>query len=107
MKHDGLRYTRRDMLRTLGASAAAGALGSLFGHSGFAAEKLVVGVVYVGPRDDFGYNQAQAEAAAAIKKLPGVTVVEEERVPETIAVQKTMEAMITQDGASLIFPTSF
>lgn len=34
-------------------------------------------------------------------------VIEEENVPETVAVQKTMEAMIRQDGAQLIFPTSF
>ncbi|UUX96973.1 BMP family ABC transporter substrate-binding protein [Aquabacterium sp. J223] len=68
---------------------------------------LVVGVIYVGPRTDFGYNQAQAQAAALIKKLPGVKVVEEENVPETVAVQKTMEAMINQDKATLIFPTSF
>jgi simple sugar transport system substrate-binding protein len=68
---------------------------------------VVVGVIYVGPRGDFGYNQAQAAAAAAIKKLPGVKVVEDENVPETAAVQKTMEAMINQDKALLIFPTSF
>ncbi|HKY01145.1 MAG TPA: BMP family ABC transporter substrate-binding protein, partial [Burkholderiales bacterium] len=68
---------------------------------------ITVGVIYVGPRDDYGYNQAQAQAAAIIKKIPGVTVVEEENVPETIAVQKTMEAMINQDKAALIFPTSF
>jgi basic membrane protein A and related proteins len=68
---------------------------------------LVVGVIYVGPRGDFGYNQAQAAAAAALKKMPGVKVVEEENVPETAAVQKTMEAMINQDKASLIFATSF
>ena len=42
-----------------------------------------------------------------IKKLPNVKVVEEENVPETIAVQKSMEAMIEQDGATLIFATSF
>jgi simple sugar transport system substrate-binding protein len=34
-------------------------------------------------------------------------VVEEENVPETIDVQKTMESMINLDGASVIFPTSF
>jgi hypothetical protein len=66
-----------------------------------------VGIIYVGPRDDFGYNQAQAEAAAELKKMPGVKVVEEENVPETQAVQKTMQGMISQDGASLLFPTSF
>ena len=31
---------------------------------------LTVGVIYVGPRDDFGYNQAQAEAAAVMKVAP-------------------------------------
>ena len=39
--------------------------------------------------------------------MPGVKVVEEEKVPETVDVQKTMESMIEQDGATLIFPTSF
>jgi basic membrane protein A and related proteins len=39
--------------------------------------------------------------------LPGVKVLEEENVPETAAVAKTMESMIKLDGASLIFPTSF
>ena len=57
--------------------------------------------------DDYGYNQAQAQAAAAIKKLPGVSVVEQEKVPETTDVQKTMGSMIEQDGATLLFPTSF
>jgi basic membrane protein A and related proteins len=73
----------------------------------FAAGNTTVGVIYVGARGDYGYNQAQASAAAIIKKLPNVKVVEEENVPETIAVQKTMEAMIEQDGATLVFATSF
>jgi simple sugar transport system substrate-binding protein len=42
-----------------------------------------------------------------IKKMPDVKVVEKENVPETIAAQKTMEAMIERDGATLIFATSF
>jgi basic membrane protein A and related proteins len=68
---------------------------------------LVVGFIYVGPKDDWGYNQAHAEGAAAVARLPGVKVREEENVPETLAVQKTMESMIGLDGATLIFPTSF
>ena len=72
------------------------------------AEKpFTVGFIYVGPKDDWGYNQAHAEGAAAVARLPGVTVREEENVPETVAVQKTMESMIDLDGASLVFPTSF
>lgn len=72
-----------------------------------AAKKLVVGFIYVGPRDDFGYNQAHAQGAAAVAKLADVKVVEEENVAETVAVQKSMESMITLDGATLLFPTSF
>ncbi len=71
------------------------------------AKDLVVGFIYVGAKDDYGYNQAHAEAAAILKKMPGVKVVEEEKVPETDDVSKTMESMIKLDGASLVFPTSF
>jgi simple sugar transport system substrate-binding protein len=70
-------------------------------------ETLTVGFIYVGPKDDYGYNQAHAEGAKAIAKLPGVKIREEENVPENVAVQKTMESMINLDGAKLLFPTSF
>jgi len=43
----------------------------------------------------------------ALRELPDVKVVEEENVPETDAVSKTMESMINLDGAKLILPTSF
>src|SRR5262245_5266923 len=99
--------SRREALKTLGVAGAFGALGALSSGRARAADKLVVGVIYVGPRDDYGYNQAQAQAAAAIKKMAGVTVVEQEKVPETTDVQKTMGSMIEQDGATLLFPTSF
>jgi simple sugar transport system substrate-binding protein len=99
--------SRREALKTLGIAGAVGALGLLRPRRGRAADKLVIGVIYVGPRDDYGYNQAQAQAAALIKKMPGVTVVEQEKVPETTDVQKTMASMIEQDGVTLLFPTSF
>ena len=47
------------------------------------------------------------KAPRPLKKMPGVKVVEEEKVPETDAVEKTMESMINLDGATLLFPTSF
>ena len=97
---------RRDSLKSLAALGAAGALGA-WSELALAQKPLTIGVIYVGPRDDYGYNQAQAQAAAEVKKMPGIKVVEEENVPETAAVQKTMTGMIAQDGASLIFPTSF
>lgn len=97
-----MTFNRRESLKTLAALGAAGAA-----PFAFAQKPLTVGVIYVGPRDDYGYNQAQAEAAAQLKKMPGIKVVEEENVPETAAVQKTMTGMIAQDGATLLFPTSF
>ncbi len=67
---------------------------------------LTVGFVYVGPRDDFGYNQSHADGAKSLASM-GVKVLEEEKVPETIDVQKTLESMINLDGATVVFPTSF
>ncbi len=94
--------TRRRALAQLSAASLAG-----FAPWALAQKPLTVGVIYVGPRDDFGYNQAHAECAAELKKMAGLKIVEEENVPETQAVQKTMQGMISQDGAALLFPTSF
>lgn len=71
------------------------------------AAELTVGFIYVGPEDDYGYNQSHAMAAAEVKKMPGVIVVEQENVPETQAVTEAMASMIQLDGARLLFPTSF
>ncbi|MEG4345156.1 BMP family ABC transporter substrate-binding protein [Microcoleus sp. A003_D6] len=68
---------------------------------------IVMGFIYVGPKDDYGYNQAQAEGNAGVSKLAWVKTVEEANVPETTAVQETMRNMIEQDGATVLFPTSF
>ena len=96
---------RRTVLTGLGATALAGAAGLPLRRA--RAADLTVGFIYVGPKDDYGYNQAHAEGVAAIKSMPGLTVIEEENVPETVDVEKTMESMIGFDGASLLFPTSF
>ncbi len=95
--------TRRRFLTGATALGTAAALGM----PARAQTGLTVGFIYVGPRDDFGYNQAHAEGAAAVKAMAGVTVVEEENVAETVDVQQSMESMINLDGATLLFPTSF
>ena len=46
-------------------------------------------------------------SVASLKAVSGITVVEEENVPETDAVSKSMESMINLDGANLILATSF
>jgi simple sugar transport system substrate-binding protein len=106
MSQDPRISSRRTALKTLAAGAAATAASPLWLPRAFAAD-FVVGVIYVGPKDDYGYSQAQAQAAAAIKKMPGVKVIEQEKVAETTDVQKVMASMIEEDGAKLVFPTSF
>lgn len=95
--------TRRGLI----AGAAAGAAILPMDQALAQKKPLVIGFIYVGPRDDYGYNQAHAEGAAILKKMAGVKVLEEEKVAETVAVQKSMESMIGLDGATLMFPTSF
>ena len=99
--------SRRAMLK----SVAALGLGVLAGKLGIsqaqAANKVTMGFIYVGPRDDYGYNQAHFEGKSAIAKQSWIKAVDQENVPETIAVQKAMESMINLDGAQVLFPTSF
>lgn len=99
--------SRRRFMQTAGAVAAMAAIGPLSFRQAQAAGKFTIGAVYVGSRADFGYNQSHAQAMASLKKNPAMKVFDEENVPETVAVQKTMEAMINEDGARMIFATSF
>ncbi|HEY9889962.1 MAG TPA: BMP family ABC transporter substrate-binding protein [Candidatus Obscuribacterales bacterium] len=118
------RFSRRQVIRGLMATTAFGAVTKLSAAcspatdsaapdggataSGGGGEELVVGFIYVGPKDDFGYNQAHAEGAAAMMaNVPGIRIVEEASVPETTAVAETMRNMIEIDGAKVLFPTSF
>jgi basic membrane protein A and related proteins len=98
---------RRTWLKNVTTGAAGLALGNGLISRALAADPLVIGAIYVGPRGDFGWNQSHAVGVDILKKLPGVKVVEEERVPESIGVVSTMEAMIRQDSAKLILGTSF
>src|SRR5580658_807019 len=72
-----------------------------------AQKAFTAGFIYVGPKGDYGYNQAHAQGAAIVAAMPDIKIREEENVPETEDVQKTMESMIELDGASVLFPTSF
>jgi len=95
---DGIRLTRRAVIGTAAAALAAGRA---------SAAPYTVGFIYVGSKTDYGYNQAHAEGAAAVRAMPGVNVVEQAKVAETVACADAMESMIHLDGATLLFPTSF
>jgi basic membrane protein A len=69
---------------------------------------MTLGFIYVGPKDDFGWNQGHAQGAEGMaKKLTSVKLVEEASVPETTAAAESMRSMIEIDGAKVVFPTSF
>src|SRR6202162_5910052 len=69
--------------------------------------KLVVGAIYVGSTNDYGYNRSMHDGLVAMKDaIPGVTLLEAGSVPETAEAERIMEGMI-QQGAKLIFATSF
>jgi len=95
--------SRRTFLQTTAAGIVTAGSGSRLAH----AAGVTIGIVYVGPRDDFGWNQAHAVAIKALKSIPGVKAVEEENVPETDACAKSMESMVNLDKANIILGTSF
>ena len=66
-----------------------------------------IGFLYVGPCDDFGYNQAACAGADAVAAaFPAMEILEAENVPENQEAERVMETMIRQ-GAKIIFPTSY
>lgn len=70
-------------------------------------KKTTIGFLYVGPKNDYGYNQAAYEGSLALQKaMPDVKLLQAERVPETAEAERVMEKMI-KDGATIIFPTSY
>lgn len=101
------QFSRRRFLQSSAAAVGASAILPFGAGRVAAADSMTIGFIYVGPKDDYGYNQAHAEGAAAVKAMAGVTVIEEENVPESNDVVNTMESMINFDGAGLVFPTSF
>lgn len=70
-------------------------------------DSKAVGFIFVGPKDDFGYNQAAYQGSQAVKKaFPNLNVLTAENVPETDEAARVMEGMISQ-GAKIIFATSY
>ena len=68
------KLTRRQVLKGAAAAGALGMLGSLdwVDQAWGASDKVKMGFIFVGPRDDYGYNQAHFEGKAAVAKLDWV-----------------------------------
>jgi basic membrane protein A len=66
-----------------------------------------VGFIMVGPKDDFGYNQAVYQASQQVKReFPDLQVLTSENIPETAEAVRAMEDLIDR-GAKIIFATSY
>ena len=109
-------FNRRQDIRGLIATGAFGATSRLWTgctstprsvEPAPVAKTLTMGFIYVGPKDDYGYNQSHAQGKAEVSKLNGIKTLEEASVPETTAVEETMRNMIQQDGVQVLFPTSY
>jgi len=70
-------------------------------------DSTAAGFIFVGPKDDFGYNQAAYQGSQAVgKAFPKLKVLTAENVPETDEAARVMEGMIAK-GAKIIFATSY
>ena len=97
--------TRREFLtRTAAATTAVVVRPRLLSA---AAQPLTIGFLYGGPKNDLGYNQAHFEGRQSLRALPFVRAIDEANVTETIDAEEAMRDMIHEDGARVIFATSY
>lgn len=97
------------LLVTLAACSASSTPTSTALPSGGAAGTggKAVGFIFVGAKDDYGYNQAAYIGSQGVEKaFPDLKVLRSENVPETAEAERVMEEMI-RNGAKIIFPTSY
>ena len=89
------------------AAAAETSVAAAATGTGPGAGSKKVGFIFVGPKDDYGYNQAAFQGSEAVKaKFPDLEVLTAENVPEDDNATRIMEKMIS-DGAKIIFATSY
>lgn len=87
------------------APAASAAAGDATATGG---DKIKVAFVYVGPIGDAGWTYAHEQGRQElVKNLPNVEAVYQESVPETAADAERVIRTFAQQGAKIIFTTSF
>src|ERR1700691_4483778 len=105
------RRTRRTaMIRISALAAALAAALALLATAPISAQQkppLTVGAIFVGSVNDYGYNRSMKDGLDEMKqKIPRLKLIAAENGPETAESERIMEGMI-QQGAKLIFATSF
>ena len=115
----GRVLTRRGVIEGAGLLGASALVAGLLPIRSARAAGLEVGFIYIGPRDDWGWNQSFAEAGEALSALPNVNIVEAGYLPESTdyssgkaspeadAYSRELEGLISPDGAGLVISTSF
>jgi simple sugar transport system substrate-binding protein/basic membrane protein A len=94
-------------LAAAGCSSAASKNNDTAGSTAPGKGSKAVGFIFVGPKDDFGYNQAAYAGSQAVKQAyPDLNVITAENVPEDDNAARVMNSMI-QKGAKIIFATSY
>jgi len=90
-----------------GGSGADAAPCATDGATGPGTGGTAVGFIFVGPKDDFGYNQAAYQGAKAVEaSCSDFKVITAENVPEDDNATRVMEDMVNK-GAKIIFATSY
>ncbi|MDQ3045227.1 MAG: BMP family ABC transporter substrate-binding protein, partial [Chloroflexota bacterium] len=72
-----------------------------------AGKALKVAFVYVGPIGDLGWTYAHDQGRLAVDELENVETVYQESVPENAADAERVIRQFAQDGANIVFTTSF
>lgn len=85
-------------------AASSSQTGDASGAPGKGATKL--GVILVGTRDDYGYNQGLYDCCEQVGEDLGIDVLIKESVPEDSSAQAVMEQLISE-GCTMIYATSY
>jgi basic membrane protein A and related proteins len=95
---------RRTMLKVAGAAAAL----PLLGRAAFAADKVKIGFIFLGPIGDYGWTWAHNKGRLAVDEALGdkVETVYVENVPEDASAIPVIRDL-AQQGCKLIFTTSY
>ena len=108
----GCDPNRRKALKHLALLGATGLVPAILPIRPAPAASLTAGFVYIGPREDLGWNQSHAVAATALKGVPGIRVVQAGYLPEstdygsgkddaeTRAYTAAMEGLVADDAVT-------
>jgi basic membrane protein A len=111
----GFDPNRRQALKGMALFGAAALVPTILPIRSARAADLTAGFVYIGPREDWGWNQSFATAAEALRGVPHVRVAQADYLPEstnygsgkddpeTRAYTKAMEDLIAKDSRPDLF----